>query len=208
MLDISTKPPNYKKPVRDVLVVVDVQNDFFSPDALPEGLLTPALPAQATRTLISPLNELIRRAERAGATIVYTRDVHPENHVSFAKWPAHCVKGTIGADFHSDLHLTERRVEVFIGESNDVEDYSPFATSGNSLHDLLSADDIRTVYVVGIALEFCVLATCRDASLYGKPVVALEPYIRAATSDQRELDVAWHLLQSMGVIRAANFALL
>jgi nicotinamidase-related amidase len=63
------------------------------------------------------------------------------------------------------------------------------------------------VYVVGIALEFCVLATCRDAIWYGKTVVAVEPYIRSATRDPVEQEYMWQLLTSLGVVRAQNVAL-
>ncbi|MFQ5989239.1 MAG: isochorismatase family protein, partial [Candidatus Methylomirabilales bacterium] len=78
--------------LRDAVIVVDVQNDFC-----PGG----ALPVPDGDQVISPLNELLRRAN---CLIVATRDWHPTNHCSFTDqggvWPVHCVAETWGADFH------------------------------------------------------------------------------------------------------------
>jgi nicotinamidase-related amidase len=61
------------------------------------------------------------------------------------------------------------------------------------------------IYVAGIALEYCVLATCLDSLRYGVPVIALEPYIRAATTDPTKLQEVWRQLADKGIVRAQNF---
>ncbi len=84
----------------DALIVVDVQNDFCPGGALdvPDG-----------DAVVEPLNECIAEAERAGAIVLATGDLHPQDHVSFASrggpWPPHCVRGTRGAEFHPNLKL-------------------------------------------------------------------------------------------------------
>ena len=189
-----------KKPspssLRDLLIVVDVQRDFFQ---------NGALAANEAESLIEPLNRVLHRAEESGLAIILTRDWHPENHKSFLDWGSHCVKETQGAEFHPDLQIPKNTLTVDIGVDNNVDGYSPFEDL--RLPGFLASESIRTIYVVGIALEFCVLATCRDAVWFGKTVVAVEPLIRAADSDPTKREYVWELLTSMGVVRAQNVAL-
>ena len=83
----------------DALLVVDVQNDFC-----PGG----ALPVPDGDHVVPVLNRWIDAAAAGGAAVVASRDWHPPGHASFRErggpWPAHCVQGTAGAAFHSDLH--------------------------------------------------------------------------------------------------------
>ncbi len=102
---------------QSVLIVVDVQKDFF------EG---GALAAADTVSVIAPLNELIRRADSAGVEIVLTRDWHPPDHSSFKDWGVHCVAETDGASFHPGLHIPPRAIVIDIGTANDMDGYSPF----------------------------------------------------------------------------------
>jgi nicotinamidase/pyrazinamidase len=178
---------------RDILIVVDVQNDF-----LPGGLL----PTPDTETLVPPLNRLVQKAKEAGAEIVFTRDWHPEDHYSFLKWPKHCVKGSRGAAFPEALEIPDGAHIIDIGSRNDADGYSPFADP--ALQSLVTDPRIRTIYICGIALEFCVLATCRDAVWYGKTVIALEPYIRADQKNRNDVEFFWQIIGSLGVIRAKN----
>jgi len=190
------KEPPPRTEARELLIVVDVQNDFFEGGAL--AVHDPA-------SLMSPLNELIRQAERAGVHIVFTRDWHPEDHYSFPKWGKHCIKTSNGAEFHPDLYRPVDSLIVDIGDANDMDGYSPF--SDPRMQALITRQDVQTVYVVGIALEFCVLATCRDALWYGRTVVAVEPYIRSAYRTSAQRENVWQLLSSLGVVRALNVPL-
>jgi nicotinamidase/pyrazinamidase len=178
---------------RDVLIVVDVQNDF-----MPGG----AIPTPGAETLVTPLNRLVQKATEAGSEIVFTRDWHPENHYSFSKWKPHCVQNSLGAAFPEALEIPAGARIVDIGARNDADGYSPFADP--ALQSLVTDPHIRTIYVCGIALEFCVLATCRDAVWYGKTVVALEPYIRADQKNRNDVEFFWQIIGSLGVIRAKN----
>jgi Isochorismatase family len=104
--------------VTEVLIVVDVQVDFF------EG---GALAAADTASLLPSLNDLIRRAQNAGMEIVFTRDWHPNDHHSFSDWGPHCVRDTNGAAFHPGLHRPDTALVVDIGTTNEMDGYSPFS---------------------------------------------------------------------------------
>lgn len=182
---------------KDLLILVDIQNDFFKGGKLE---------THNSETIIEPLTKLLRCADSSGCTIILTKDWHPEDHKSFqghgGKWPKHCVRGTPGAKFHDLLKDYENRVVVEIGADNQAPDYSAF--DDPRMDQLVADPEVRAVFVAGIALEYCVLGTCLDALKYGKPVIALEPYIRAASTEQELVEEHWSELTSRGVIRAQN----
>lgn len=189
-------PQNGRK---DLLILVDIQNDFFN-----HGKLE----VSNTESLIDPLNRLLVCARKLDCKIILTRDWHPENHKSFkgygGRWPQHCVRGTHGAEFHSRLGITDDMEIVNIGIDNEAPDYSAFDDA--RMEKIAESKDIRVIYVAGIALEYCVLATCLNALKYGKPIIALEPYIRSGSTDEAEIEGYWEELTSRGVIRAKNIA--
>ncbi|MDX2167554.1 MAG: isochorismatase family protein [Deltaproteobacteria bacterium] len=178
---------------RDALIVVDIQNDFFE-----DG----SLPAPDAESLLPPLNEAIAGAIAAGMTVVYAQDWHPLNHKSFGfypggEWPPHCVQYTAGAAFHPDL-LERREVEVVrFGIDADKDGYSPYENP--RMDAIINRTHIETVYVVGIALEYCVFETCIETLKRNKKVVAVESLIRAVYPDQAR-DV-WATLKARGVHR-------
>lgn len=147
------------------LLVVDVQNDFADPAG--------SLYVQGGGEVIPFINEKIARATEAGATIVYTQDWHPETTPHFEKdggiWPVHCVAESTGAEFHPDLVVVQDAIFVRKGVGGE-DGYSAF-----SLRDPVSgevsptglADELRgidSIYVVGLALDYCVKESALDAS--------------------------------------------
>lgn len=138
------------------LIVVDLQNDFC-----PGG----ALGVAGGDEIVPVINRLVN----SFATVVYTRDWHPPNHVSFAEnpqfidksWPAHCVAGTPGADFHPALLVRPDGIIVDKGTDPAVEAYSGF--QGTGLAEKLRARQVDTVYITGLATDYCVKATALDA---------------------------------------------
>jgi nicotinamidase/pyrazinamidase len=187
-----TKASAGSKPLRDILVVVDIQNDFF-----PSGPLT----AADTESLLGPLNKAIVQAQALGMVIVFTRDWHPPNHSSFAenggKWPRHCLQGSEGAKFPEALIVPEGSITVNIGEAPTSLGYSPFEDP--ALEKIINSVDIGTVFVAGIALEYCVQATCLEARQRRKRVVLCRTLVRPATDLASEINQTIAHLTESGV---------
>lgn len=149
------------------LIVVDVQNDFCE-----GGSLAVTGGAQAA----SDITSYIEANEDQYDVIVATRDHHVDPGSHFAKepnyrdsWPAHCVAGTRGAEFHPNFS-TRLIDEVFLKGQNAAA-YSGFEGVAKSapltLRDFLDSHGINNVDVVGIAFDYCVLATAVDAAEIG-----------------------------------------
>ena len=158
--------------VADVLVLVDVQNDF-----LPGG----ALEVPAGESILEPLNRCVAAFERAGLPVFATRDWHPLRHCSFREaggpWPAHCVAGTWGAEFPSRLVLPATVRVVSKGESATRDAYSGF--QGTGLEQQLRDLHCRRLFVGGLATDYCVSATVKDALASGFEAVVMRDAIQA-----------------------------
>lgn len=136
------------------LVVVDMQVDFC-----PGG----ALPVHEGDKVIPVLNEYIRKFTAAGAPIIFTRDWHPSDHSSFKSqggpWPPHCVQNTEGAKFHPSLKIPPGAEIVSKADKKD-EAYSFF--QGTDLAKRLHERGIKTLFVGGLATDYCVKETILD----------------------------------------------
>jgi nicotinamidase/pyrazinamidase len=156
----------------DALVVVDVQNDF-----LPGG----ALAVPRGDEVIEPLNRCLAEAFARGLPLFATRDWHPADHCSFraygGPWPPHCVQGAAGADFAAGLRLPPPTVVISKGSARDRDAYSGF--EGTDLDERLRAAGVRRVVVGGLATDYCVVQTVKDALARGYAVVLLTNAIRA-----------------------------
>ena len=148
------------------LIVVDVQNDFASPEG--------NLPVPGGESVIPFINDQIADALRAGAVVVYTQDWHPETTPHFEKdggiWPVHCVAGTTGAEFHPDLDVVDEAVVVKKGVGGE-DGYSAFnirdpesgQVSATGLADQLRGRGVNGIAVLGLALDYCVKETAIDS---------------------------------------------
>lgn len=156
----------------DALIVVDVQNDF-----LPGG----ALGVDEGDQVVPLLNRYMQRFAANGATVVLTRDWHPVNHCSFAArggpWPPHCVQNTAGAAFPASLEFPDTLVLVSKASTSEKDAYSGF--DGTRLADHLRAIGVNRVFIGGLATDYCVLNTVRDAVEAGFETLLLEDAIRA-----------------------------
>ena len=159
---------NHKK----ALIVVDVQNDFC-----PGGSLAVAHGDE----VVAPLNKLISEFLDRGDPVFKTRDWHPAKTKHFAlyggTWPIHCVEGTHGAEFHQDLSDDPRVTIVSKGMDESADGYSGF--DGTNLAQLLREEDVREVWVGGLATDYCVKHTVIDALQEGFQVKALADAMRA-----------------------------
>lgn len=162
------------------LVVVDVQNDFASPDG--------NLYVTGGEKVVPIINAETERVRAAGGHAVYTADWHPEHTPHFAKdggiWPDHCVAGTMGAEFHPDLVLDGPIVRKGV---HGEDGYSGFTTrdpqtqetTPTELEGLLRERGIRRVVVCGLATDYCVVSTALDALTAGFSVDVRTDAIRA-----------------------------
>jgi nicotinamidase/pyrazinamidase len=178
----------------DVLLVVDVQNDFC-----PGGSL--AVPRGDE--VVPLLNRLAARFEH----VVLTQDWHPAAHRSFASshpgrkpydtialaygtqilWPDHCVQGTPGAEFHSDLRIAHAGLVLRKGFHRDIDSYSAFTENDRKtptgLAGYLRERGLARVFVAGLAFDFCVRFSAEDARREGFDVVVLEDACRGIDVD-------------------------
>jgi len=169
---------------RDALVVVDMQNDF-----MPGG----ALPVPEGDKIIPRLNEYIKLFESKGLPVFFTRDWHPENHISFKGhggiWPPHCVQNTEGAEFHRDLYIPkDNKFIISKGTSQDFDAYSGF--QGTILESLLRERGIRRIFVGGVATDYCVKNTAIGGLNLGFEVFVLEDAIKGVDVNPGDVERA------------------
>ncbi len=174
----------------ELLLVVDVQNDFCPGGALavPEG-----------DRVVPVINRLARRFDHVAAT----QDWHPPGHQSFASshpgrqpfetievaygtqvlWPDHCVQGTGGADFHPDLDLGRAELIVRKGYRAAIDSYSAFYENDHAtptgLAGYLKERGIRRLYLCGLATDYCVNYSALDAVRAGFETLLVEDACRA-----------------------------
>lgn len=200
------------------LIVVDVQNGFT-----PGGQL-----AVSDANLIIPLiNRLAGQFEH----VVLTQDWHPADHISFAEnhvgkqpfetidldygvqvlWPSHCVQGTHDAAFHPDLNISHAQLILRKGVHTHIDSYSAFMEADQKtptgLTGYLREHGITTVYVVGIATDFCVAWTAIDACKFDFRTFVIED-ATAAIDLNGSLQRAWDDMQAAGVQRVSSDVIL
>jgi nicotinamidase/pyrazinamidase len=196
---------------RDLLVVVDVQNDF-----IPGGAL-----AVKEGDQIVPLVNTIAAGFKH---VILTQDWHTPGHISFASahagkkpfetmtlaygtqvlWPDHCVLGTPGADFHKDLKIPHAELIIRKGYRQQMDSYSAFfeadgkATTG--LTGYVRDRGFRNLYFVGLATDFCVCWSALDARKVGLQAAVIEDACRGIDTGG-SLGKAWAQMQKAGVKR-------
>ncbi len=167
----------------DALIVVDVQNDF-----LPGG----ALAVPGGDEVVPVLNEYLKRFAAKNLPIFATRDWHPKDHCSFqaqgGPWPPHCIAGSRGAEFSPDLKLPKDTQIISKATEPKHEAYSGF--DGTPLSALLQGT--KRLFIGGLAADYCVLNTVKDALRLGFEVFLLRDAVRAVNvhpgDEQKALD--------------------
>jgi len=159
----------------DAILIVDVQRDF-----LPGGNLAVA----AGDEVVPVLNRYLELARAKGLPVFASRDWHPRNHCSFrargGPWPEHCVAGTPGAAFAPGLELPEDATVIDKATGPDADAYSAF--QGTDLASRLRERGVKRLLVGGLATDYCVLSTVRDARKAGFDVLLLADAVRAVNA--------------------------
>ena len=161
----------------DALSVTDMQNDF-----LPGG----ALGVPGGDKIIPYVNRTIELFKKSDLPIFFTRDWHPPDHCSFkdqgGPWPPHCVQNTAGAEFSSELNIPEGSTVISKGSEKNSEQYSTLGgrdADGNTESSLMKKSGIRRIFIAGLATDYCVLNSVKDALAEGYEVYVLTDAIRA-----------------------------
>ncbi len=164
--------PTHELQTGDALIVVDVQNDF-----LPGGALAVAEGEQ----VIPVLNRYIALFQGRGLPVIATRDWHPPNHCSFREqggpWPPHCLAHSHGAQFAPGLRLPPDVRIISKATTADKDAYSGFEDT--ELDPVLRGAGVKRVFVGGLATDYCVLNTVKDALAAAYEVFVLADAIRA-----------------------------
>lgn len=175
-------------PAGAALFLVDVQNDFC-----PGG----ALPVPGGDRVVPVLDRMVERFVEKGAPVYASRDWHPSETTHFqafgGPWPVHCVAGSPGAEFRRDLHIPAGAIIVSTGRGREDPGYSAFegvTEDGRRLSDDLRRRGVSSLYVGGLATDYCVRATVLDALREGLQVTVLTDAIAAITPEggQQALD--------------------
>jgi nicotinamidase/pyrazinamidase len=177
----------------DALLLVDIQNDF-----LPGGSL--AVPQG--NQVVPVANRYLTLFQTYHLPVFATRDWHPPLHCSFQSqggpWPPHCVAGTAGAGFPTGLHLSADTRIVSKATTPERDAYSGF--SGTELDRLLKEAEIRRLFVVGLATDYCVLNTVKDALALGYSVCLLTDAIRAVENHRGDGERAIAEMRGLGAV--------
>lgn len=182
----------------DALLLVDVQRDFLPGGALgvPDG-----------NAVVPVLNRYVALARDRNIPIYASRDWHPAAHCSFrpqgGPWPPHCVADSSGAQFASDLRLPRDATVIDKATREEADAYSAF--SGTDLARALRARGVQRLHIGGLATDYCVLNTVRDALDEGFDVVLLTDAIRAVNLDPQDGDRAEAEMRARGA-RPAVYA--
>jgi nicotinamidase/pyrazinamidase len=200
-----------------LLLIVDIQNDF-----LPGG----ALAVERGDEVIAVINRISLRFEN----VLLTQDWHTAGHISFASshagkapfstieldygsqvlWPDHCIQGTHGAAFAEHLVVPHAQGVIRKGYHAHTDSYSAFLEADRltptGLTGLLNERGLRTVYLAGLALDFCVAWSALDARLRGFEAIVIDDACRAIDT-HGSLDAARRAFADAGVRVIASDAL-
>jgi nicotinamidase/pyrazinamidase len=173
---------------KKALLIVDVQNDFCPAGALavPEG-----------DKIVPAINKYIKIFQKKKAPILATRDWHPVRTRHFKDfggiWPVHCVQNTRGAAFHPKLKLPKNAILLYKGMDPQKDAYSAFQAEdarGAKLPKLLGLLGVKELYIAGLATDYCVRFSARDALKQGFKVKILTDAVKGVNLKPRDSEKA------------------
>lgn len=202
----------------DALLIIDVQNDFCPGGALevPNG-----------DEVVPVINLLAKRMD----VVVQTQDWHPGGHSSFASshedkdpydtiempygiqtlWPDHCVQGSEGAEFHPGLETQKSQLIIRKGFRPQIDSYSAFyendSKTTTGLSGYLRERNIDTLYVAGLATDFCVKWSVIDGLKEGFKVYVVKDAVRGIDIEG-SVEQAWNEMEDAGAEKVTSSELL
>lgn len=198
----------------EALLIVDIQNDFC-----PGG----SLAVKEGDQVIPLINQLSKKFE----IVVATQDWHPAGHSSFASthpgkeayetiqlpygsqvlWPDHCMQGTPGGAFHPDLETKRIQLIIRKGFRKAIDSYSAFYENDQKtvtgLKGYLNSRNADTLYICGLATDFCVKWSAIDGIKEGFKVKVIEDASRGIDLDH-SVEKAWKEMAAAGVERISS----
>ncbi|QII71936.1 bifunctional nicotinamidase/pyrazinamidase [Apibacter sp. B2966] len=192
------------------LIVVDIQNDFLQGGSLA---------VQGGNEIIPIINFIQEKFD----LVVATQDWHPKGHKSFASqhsnksvydkidlngieqvlWPDHCVQGTFGAEISSELNQNKIEAIFRKGMNTTIDSYSGFYDNGKlkctGLGDFLKGRGVKEIFVCGLAADYCVYFTAKDALELGFTSTIIENATKAIDVSNFE-NIKRNFIQSGGNI--------
>ncbi|MBG6031728.1 bifunctional nicotinamidase/pyrazinamidase [Proteus hauseri] len=194
------------------LLLVDIQNDFCTGGALA---------VNESDIVIQTANQLIHDFNQSKNPIIASLDWHPADHLSFAEnsgttvgeigilnglpqvwWPVHCVQHSYGAAFHPELNQALINHIIYKGQNPLIDSYSAFFDNDHEyqtgLHTLLQTLNIKHLYILGIATDYCVKFTVLDALLLGYQVTVITDGCRGVNIQNDDSEKALEEMQAKG----------
>ena len=194
---------------KPALIMVDLQNDFCFGGSL----------AVPDADAIIPLaNQLQKKFD----LIIATKDWHPSDHTSFASnhsgkkageiitidntlqvlWPDHCVQNTRGFEFHPALDTSQIKKIFYKGTDRTIDSYSAFFDNAHlratGLADYLHEQHVNTLYIMGLATDYCVRYSCLDALQLGFDVFFIQDACRGVGLEEGDVARAINEIEIMG----------
>ena len=173
-----------KKKKQKVLLIIDVQNDFCKGGSLE---------VKNADLIIPGINSIQSKFD----FIVASQDWHPKDHTSFKSnskegiWPNHCVQNTFGAEFTKELNTAKINFIIRKGYNKNMDSYSAFfendKKTGTRLEFLFNKENFE-YYVCGIALDYCVFFSAKDAKELGFEVTVIEDLCQGIGSREESLE--------------------
>jgi len=174
------------------LIVVDAQNDF-----MPGG----SLAVTDGDKIVSVVNDLLPEFK----LVIFTKDWHPSNMDAFASqhegkkpfdkyttrdgsedtlWPDHCVADTNGAELHNGIDFNKIKGDFYFFKKGENVFYHPYSGfGGTDLAEFLREKNVDKVFIVGLALDYCVADTAIDAAMEGFESVVIKDGTRPISED-------------------------
>lgn len=200
----------YKANYARCLILVDLQNDFFSGGAL------------AVKDAESILPVIQKLLKLPWELIVATKDWHPHDHMSFTTthhkkigdiinygglkqiiWPRHCVQNTLGSEFTPGWDSSKVHAVFYKGTDKEIDSYSAFFDNGHlhstGLDQFLKEKGIQEVFIAGVVTDYCVKYSAIDARRLGFQVTVIQDACRAVNVQEGDEGKAIEEMKKEGV---------